>query len=274
MDTRPEIPGFDIVRSLEPPHPHCTISDPVYGSMLLGRMVAVKVLNLGFPLRAESRARFEELVRKLIRIEATSPIRVVAGGFCTDGRPYYAMEAIAGVTVAERKALADAADVHAILADVAAGLSAAIAVGLVPSIHARHILLTASGARIWNLGVDGWRSWARELVAGQYTAAGQLMRHGDLTPHEAKGLRPNPANASAQLALIAFRMMAGRPYWDADLDLDGHPMMMLMEATSNAGPPPSQRSPVALPAGFDTWFARCLAGEVADPAEAARTFPG
>ncbi|HUQ06046.1 MAG TPA: hypothetical protein VM261_26265 [Kofleriaceae bacterium] len=50
-------------------------------------------------------------------------------------------------------------------------------------------------------------------------------------------------------------------------------MEMLTEVMANAGPPPSARSAVPLPAGFDGWFARCLAGEVADPAEAAHSFP-
>jgi hypothetical protein len=98
------------------------------------------------------------------------------------------------------------------------------------------------------------------------------MRHPHLTPAEAKGVRKTPSNAAAQLALLAFGLLAGRPYWEGDLDPSVPPMQMLFEVSQNAGPPPSARSEVALPAGFDAWFARCLAGEVAGPAEAAAAF--
>jgi hypothetical protein len=134
-------------------------------------------------------------------------------------------------------------------------------------------MLAPTGATIWHVGVDRWRTWAQELVAGTYTNGGQYMRHPNLTPGGAKGTPPSGAKASAQLALIAFNLLAARPYWQADLDLSGSPMEMLMEVMANGGPPPSARSKVPLPAGFDAWFARCLAEQIADPREAAREMP-
>jgi hypothetical protein len=272
----PAIAGYEIGASLEPEHPHCTTSDPVFAAVSRGETVAVKVLNLDFPLRDESRLRFMALARGVQQIASPAVIRVVDVGFCQDGRPYYAMEHVTGETVAarsERTPPASAAETRAILGDVARGLAAAAELGMSPSTQARHILITPSGARIWNLGIHAWRVWAQRLVAGQYTNGGQLVRHPNVTPREAKGLPPSAANASAQLALISFALLAGRPYWDADLEMDGSPMAMLMEVIANAGPPPSARSRVALPAGFDAWFARCLAGEVASPSEAALSFP-
>jgi len=269
----PAITGYTLGASLEPPHPNCSTSDPVFVAESRGEKLAVKVLSLGFPLRDQSRLRYLEVGRSLQNVQSPAVIPVVDVGFCEDGRPYYAMQYVEGEAIEARKTSASAAETRAVLADAAAGLAAAKQVGIAPSVTARHMMVTRHGTRLWNLGIEAWRSWARELVAGTYTASGQYMRHPSLTPGEAKGERTTDANASAQLALIAFSLMTGRPYWDADLEPSGHPMAMLMEAMANAGPPPSGRTQVALPAGFDAWFARCLANEVTDPGDAARAFP-
>jgi eukaryotic-like serine/threonine-protein kinase len=272
----PTIPGYRLGASLEPPHPNCTISDPVYAAVAGGQTRAVKILNLGFPLRDESRRRFLEVASAARRITAPAVIRVVDAGFCDDGRPFYAMEHVLGETLEarmNRKAIASARETRAILVDVANGVKAAAEVGLASSIQARHVVMTSSGARIWNLGIHAWRTWAEELVAGTYTNGGQYIRHANLTPHEANGLARTAANVSAQLALVSFALLAGRPYWDADLDMTTPPMVMLMEVMANAGPLPSARTSVALPDGFDAWFARCVAGQVADPSDAVRSFP-
>lgn len=270
-----EVPGYRVGPSIEPPHPQCTISDQAYVADGPHGRVVLKLLFLGFPLRDASIARYLEVMRAVQSIGHPAVVRVLDAGLAADGRPYYAMEHVAGETAAVRatRGTTSSAEVSAMLAQVAEGIVAAQRVGCAPETDARHIMLAPTGARIWHVGVDRWREWARDLVSGQYTAAGQNMRHPNFTPHGAKGLPPSPANACAQLALIAYQLLAGRPYWEADLDLGGPTMTMLMEVMTNAGPPPSARSPQPLPPTFDAWFARCLAGDVADLQECARSFP-
>ena len=272
----PNVHGYRIGASLEPDHPHCTISDPVYAAEGPAGRCVVKHLWLGFPLRDASRDRWRDTMRAVQSIAHPAVIRVLDAGFAEDGRPYYAMVHVEGETVAVRAARGptSSAEVSAIITRVAEGLIAAEAVGCAPETDARHIMLAPTGAHIWHVGVDRWRTWAENLVAGTYTCGGgQYMRHPNLTPSSAKGLPPSGARASAQLALIAFHLLAARPYWNADLDLSGSPMEMLTEVIASSGPPPSARSQVPLPAGFDAWFARCLAEQIADPREAARELP-
>jgi hypothetical protein len=134
-------------------------------------------------------------------------------------------------------------------------------------------MMTPGGARAWDFGVWPWRQGAQDLVKGQYTAAGQMMWHPNMTPNEAKGIPANEANAAAQLALIAFSMLTARHYWNADNDPHGSPMTMLMEAIKGTGALPSTRTSVPLPAGFDVWLTECLEGRHADATAAANSFP-
>ena len=268
--------GYRLGASLEPEHPNCTISDPVYAAEGPGGRCVVKILWLGFPLRDASRDRWRDTMTAVQTVSHPCVVRVLGAGFADDGRPYYAMEHVEGETAAVRasRGPTSSAEVSAIIARVAEGIVVAQAAGCAPETDARHIMLAPTGATIWHVGVDRWRTWAQDLVAGQYTCGGgQYMRHPNLTPGGAKGLAPSGARASAQLALIAFNLLAARPYWQADLEMSGSPMEMLMEVVANGGPPPSARSQVPLPAGFDVWFARCLAEQIADPREAAREMP-
>lgn len=271
----PNVDGYRLGVCLEPEHPHCTVSDPVYAAEGPGGRCVVKVLWLGFPLRDASRERWLDTMRAVQNLAHPCVIRVLGAGFTADNQPYYAMEHVEGepASVRASRGPTNSAEVSSILAHVAEGIVTAQAAGCAPETDARHIMLAPTGARMWHVGVDRWRQWAHDLVAGTYTNGGQFMRHPNLTPGGAKGLPPSGANASAELALIAFNLLAARPYWNSDLDMSGSPMEMLMEVIANAGPPPSERSTVSLPAGFDAWFARCLAAQIADPREAARTFP-
>jgi len=161
-------------------------------------------------------------------------------------------------------------DARMVLAQLAAALAAVTAAGLADThVIAEHMMLSPRGLRIWNVGIGGWTTWARELVAGTYTAAGELRWHPDLTPDEARGQPSRQSNAAAALALLAFRLLAGRHYWHA-ANAEPNPMKLLMEILG-AIEPPSARAPGAqLPAGFDDWFAACLAGRHDDSGAALR----
>jgi hypothetical protein len=273
----PTIDGYEIRHSLEPPHPRCTTSDPVYEARnALGERVAVKLLHLDFPLRDASVAKFREAMNQARAITSPHVVDVIDAGFARDGKPYFAMRFVEGETLArviDRGVVATAAQTKTVVGELATAATAASAAGCTPHLHTRHVVLSARGARVWNFGVWPWRSWAHALVAGTYLNGGQVTWHANLTPTEAKGMPSTLANTAAQLALIAFSMLTGRHYWNADNDPDSSPMQCLMEVIRGVGEPPSTRTQIALPDGFDAWFTRCLEGGFADPAAAASALP-
>lgn len=257
------VPGYRIERSLEPPHPHCTISDPVYAAVdeRTKQHVAVKLLHTGFPLRPASEARFLDTMRTAQTIRAPNVVPVLAVG--VSPAPWFAMELVAGEALEARLARGDRfapGDARLLLAQLAAALAAASAAGFADThVLAEHAILSPRGLVAWNFGIGAWTTWARELVAGQYTAAGELRWHPDLTPDEAKGQPSRPSNAAAALALLAFRLLAGRHYWHA-ANAEPNPMKLLMEILGSIEPPSARAPDAQLPAGFDDWFAACLAG--------------
>jgi hypothetical protein len=272
----PSVPGYQIERSIEPPHPRCTTSDVAYAATnSTGDRVVLKILSLYFPLRPESSTSYLEAMAKAREISSHRVVRVLDAGFANDGAPYYAMQFVEGETIAsviDRKLIATAEQTRQIIRQLATAAEAAEEAGCAPTFQTRHVMLSPGGARAWNFGLSPWRTRARELVAGQYTAPGHMVWHPNMTPHEAKGLPPKPSTIGAQLALIAFSMLTARHYWNADNDPDAAPMAMLMEVMAGVGAPPSTRTQVALPDGFDVWFMQCLAGEL-EASEAAASFP-
>ena len=275
----PEIEGFRLERSIEPAHPHCTISDPVYAGLdeRTRQRVAVKVLHLGFPLRPEAAARFLGTMRIAQELRAPHVARVVGAGFTAQpGDPWFAMELVDGETLEARLARGERfapRDAATVLAQLVAALGAANAAGFRDThVIAEHMILSpARGLVVWNFGVTEWCAWADELVAGQYTAPGQMRWHPDLTPDEAKGVPSRPSNSAAALALLAFRMLAGRHYWNAANGGTADPRQLLMEVMG-AIEPPHARTPHELPRGFDDWFGACVTGRMPDASAALRAF--
>ncbi len=271
----PQIDGYHLERCIEPEHPHSTISDPVYaGTDRTGRRIVVKVLHLGFPLRPESAARFLATLRSLRELSAPHVARVIDAGFTAQpGDPWFAMELVEGETLEARLARGEtftATDARTILEQLVAGIASVNAAGHVDThVIAPHAMLSPRGLVAWNFGLAEWRRWAHDLVAGQYTAPGQIRWHPDLTPDEAKGLPSRSSNGAAALALLAFRLLTGRHYWHAANAAEANPMALLTEVV---GPieAPQVRASIALPEGFDAWFAECLAGRIGSAAAALR----
>jgi hypothetical protein len=259
-EPNPTIPGFRIERSIEPPHPRCTTSDFAYlATDPTGRRVVVKLLSLHFPLHDDAAARWPSAVHPR---RTRTLVPVIVAGISNDGMPFYAMELVDGEPLArkiERGERFDRAAVRATLRDLVESGS--------DDLHARHVMMTPHGARAWNAGVAAWRHAAHKLVEGRYTSGGQSWRHPNLTPDEAAG---RPPRIAAQLALIAYSMLTGTHYWNADRDLSSASMELLMEVIRGVGAPPSTRTDVALGAEFDRWFEQCLVGACDDPAG---TFP-
>ncbi|MFT3707803.1 MAG: hypothetical protein QM817_09095 [Archangium sp.] len=272
----PSIEGLELRDSIEPPHPRSTISDRVFLSS--DPKIAVKVLELGFPLHGSSAQAWLALMQKSRSISSPHVAKVVAFGFTEhEMLPWFAMERVGGVTLLESKQHGDrhgAIPTREILDQLLAASTAARAAGVDAHFALNHAAFAPEGLRCWNFGVGQWRNAAREAVAGQYTAAGQLRWVTDLTPTQATGRKLTAADESVSLALISFALRTGRHYWNADEDPSAQTMQLLMEVMSGANEAPSQRAPSAgLSGAYDAWFKSCFTGAFPGAAEAVRAFP-
>ncbi|WP_437874880.1 protein kinase domain-containing protein [Sorangium sp. So ce513] len=109
-----------------------------------------------------------------------------------------------------------------------------------------------------------------KLVAEGATAAGATRSLGTplyMAPEQFQvGKRLTGAADIHALGLMAFTLLVGRPYWDPEADEAGDVIAFAMLAIRGPQEPPVQRARamgVALPPGFDAWFARATA---VDPA--------
>jgi serine/threonine-protein kinase len=77
------------------------------------REVALKVLHPSLVAGARERAQFLEEARRLQEISHPGVVKVLASGELPDGRPYLAMEKLAGPTIAVRLSAGPLAAAHA-----------------------------------------------------------------------------------------------------------------------------------------------------------------
>ncbi|HEY0252289.1 MAG TPA: hypothetical protein VGC41_12230, partial [Kofleriaceae bacterium] len=251
---------FQLGRSLEPEH-HGAHSDVVHAAIRNGQPVVVKQIRPPFPLRDPARDEAVKLMDLVRTVSTPHALPVIDHGIDPDGYPFYAMDFAFGTPVAALERTYSATETFKLLCDVVAAVEVFTHAGITTDLHPRHVMLHSGGARIWNVGIAAWSRAAYELVGPQVTRAGVLLWHGNLTPYEAMGRPWTPANTCAQLALLAFNLLAGRWYWQGDLQRESS-MAHLADVFQNQGPPPSGRSRAPLPEGFDAWFAQCLTGGI------------
>ncbi|MFT3699969.1 MAG: hypothetical protein QM831_42890 [Kofleriaceae bacterium] len=263
---------FRVRESIEPDH-GASHSDQACAATRGGARAVIKYITPPWPVREAAQRAFGEVIDVVRTLTSPHVIPVIDHGLDDNGTLYYAMDWINGETALarlKRGRVHNAAYTARVLQDLWRAIAAAG--DLRVDIHPRHTMLSADGARIWNLGIAGWSHESHALVAGEYTNVGTVIWHGNLTRDEAMGRPWTPANTSAQIALLAFNLLTATWYWEQDNTRD-HAMEMLMAIVRDQTPPPSARTTHALPAGFDAWFARCLAGGYADPQDAIADFP-
>ncbi len=275
------VEGYSITASLEPPHPRSTISDPVFDARELatGARVALKVLHLGFPLRASTSENFLELINRARKIDSPFAVKCLASGFTEDDHaPWFTMQPVGAPSLASaihRGARCTPAQTRKILTEAVHASTAAYAQGLEESLSLRHLSITSEGeARCWNFGVGAWRVASQAVVAGTYTAAGQIRWGTEITPDALNGKAPTRADAVVSLALISFALLSGRHYWNADQSPDAAAMELMMEVMAGPHEAPSVRAgEVTLPNGYDEWFSVCVNGDFADAPTAIGQLP-
>jgi len=179
----------------------------------LGRSVAVKVLR---SQAAEVRARFERESRTAAALTHENVVGIYRSGRLANGSPYLVMQYVRGQSLAERlrsDGEASVAEVRRMVRDVASGLSAAHARGVVHrDIRPANLLWDADAERVLiaDFGLAGllenWRGDVQHL-----TQVGEVL--GDpryVSPEQLRGEPVTGASDIYSLALVAAEMSSGR----------------------------------------------------------------
>ncbi len=209
---------------------------------MLGRDVAVKVLNPQHAADAEFLDRFESEARHAAAVSHPRLVTVFDCGV-ESGTPFIVMELVAGRTL--RQVLDDAGvlppgQAVAIAAAVCEGLEAAHAAGLVHrDITPANIVLNGGAVKVLDFGIaraDGTRA---------ATAAGTVVGTAAyLSPEQASGRPADPRSDLYSLGCVLFEMLTGRPPFTADSAVG----LAYRQVHDDPGPP-SAWPPPACPPG-------------------------
>ncbi|GAA3268697.1 protein kinase [Dactylosporangium vinaceum] len=221
---------------------------------VLGRDVAVKVLS--------GRYATDPLARQRIRVEA----RAAAGlahpnvahvyDFGETGRdrqptPYIIMELVPGPTLGDRVAAGpiSAAEALRICAEVAAGLAAAHARGLVHrDVKPANVILAPTGAKVVDFGIAAAAEPASELTPD----GAVLGTPAYLAPERITDNAVTPASDVYALGVLLFKLFTGGLPWAANSPAD------LIRAHLHVAPDPLPARD-GVPAGVARLASRCLA---------------
>jgi eukaryotic-like serine/threonine-protein kinase len=186
---------------------------------VLTRPVAVKVLHGGYVHQPEAQARFKAEARHAGAVSHQNIARVYDYGEPPTGPSYLVMELIEGPSLAGVLAGGPLSVVRTldIVAQVAAGLDAAHAAGLVHrDIKPSNIMFTAAGTvRITDFGI------AYAVGSAPLTATGMVMgTPGYLAPERIDGAQAGPASDLYALGIVAYECLAGaRPFAGPPLEV-------------------------------------------------------
>jgi len=179
---------------------------------LLGRVVAVKLLRPEYAGHAETLARFQAEARHAGQLTHPGIVQVYDYGHNDlAGVPFLVMELIDGPSLAAVMAGGGAqppSRVLEVIEQVAAGLAAAHAVGLVHrDIKPANLLLAPGGVvKITDFGI------ASAAGSAPLTQAGMLAcTPGYLAPERAAGSPAGPPSDLYSLGIVAWEALAGRP---------------------------------------------------------------
>lgn len=195
--------------------------------LVLNRRVALKFLA-----RNADPERFRREARAAAALSHPNIVGLYDYGTADDGRPFMALECLAGGTLEERltPGLPMQDDEAArVASDVAAGLAHAHARGVLHrDLKPGNILFDSGGrAKIGDLGI------ARLSGAGTLTEAGTVLGTAAyIAPEQARGEPASPASDVYSFGVVLYRLLTGRLPFEADEPL----ALVAMHAT--ADPPP------------------------------------
>ncbi|HTN22893.1 MAG TPA: serine/threonine-protein kinase [Solirubrobacteraceae bacterium] len=229
--------------------------------LLLGRIVAVKVLSAHYASDATARARFQREARTAAQVAAHPNVVTIYDIGEHGDDAFIVMEHFPGGTVADRLRAAredgrpvDRKTAMGWLRDAAAGLDAAHAAGVVHrDVKPANLLLDAKDrVAVADFGI------ARLADDTQMTQAGQVLGTAAyLSPEQATGQPATSASDRYALTVVAYELLSGARPFQATL-----PAAQLRQHADDVPPPASAAAP-HLPPGVDTVLLRGLAKDPA-----------
>jgi eukaryotic-like serine/threonine-protein kinase len=181
---------------------------------VLGREVAVKVLNPHFAADAGFMARFEREARHAARLSHPGLVMVFDCGV-DNGTAFIVMELVAGRTlrqVLDGRGTLPLGEAVAIAAAVCEALEVAHAAGLVHrDIKPANIVLSGGEVKVLDFGIA-----RAEGSAGGTRTLGVLGTAAYLSPEQASGGQAGPRSDLYSLGCVLFEMLTGEPPFTAD----------------------------------------------------------
>ena len=220
---------------------------------VLARPVAVKLLHPAYAGQPEALARFRAEARHAAVLWHENIVHVYDYDEPADGaRPYLVMELVDGPCLAGVLAgrPLDAGRTMDIVAQTAAGLQAAHAIGLIHrDIKPGNLLLASDGTvKITDFGIS------RAIGSAPVTVTGVVMgTAGYLAPERIAGAQATPASDLYALGIVAYECLAGAP------PFAGEPLEVACAHRDHPVPP----LPASVPAGVTALVMQLVAKDPA-----------
>jgi serine/threonine protein kinase len=238
-----------------------------------GQRRALKVMQPQLLPDERSRQRFLEEARIGSRIQSEHVVQVVAAGVdLSSGIPWLAMELLDGADLDQylrARGPLPASEALEILEQAAHALAAAHAKGIIHrDLKPENLFVARTHRRGAELTVKILDFGIARTVAESRAAATVTNPIGSplwMAPEQAQsGAKLRPSTDVWAFGLIAFYALTGRHYWLAANHEHFNLQALLVEVLTQSIDPPSARARAlgayaTLPAGFDTWFAHCVA---------------
>lgn len=223
----------------------------VYEAQGGGEVVAVKVLHREHLLDATLVARFLREVKATTAIESPHVVKVFATSEPEAAVPFFAMERLRGLTLADllrRSGTLSSSDVIALVAQVGAAIDAARGAGIVHrDIKPQNLFLDGATWKLVDFGVALLNDSGTSLTAGQIVGTPHYM-----APEQARGEKIDHRADLYALGVIAYRVLTGRnPFGGPDTPA-------ILYAVVHTMPPRPSKS-AALPEDADRWMAIAMA---------------
>jgi serine/threonine protein kinase len=235
----------------------------------LAERVALKTIGAVAPLDAQGVARFKAEVQTARRVTHPNVCRVFDVGFHIEPArtalgdalavPFLTMEMLAGETLRARIAREQrlsAADALMLLGQMAAGLDAAHAAGVVHAdLKSENVMLVPRAERGFRVVITDFglarqhRTDSHESRSSAGFVGGTV---GYMAPEQLQGGRPGPAGDIYALGVLMFEMLTG------ELPFRGSSPLAVAIATVNTTPASLRSFALAVPAAWDEVLRRSL----------------